>query len=156
MAIFVPMRSKFSGILRGRRNVGWLRGGLGVTLVSLGGGFGYGVVGRDLEERRIGLGANDILHCYGGLRAGLGVLGNGEDDGGKIVGAPSLSYVIVGGGGGFDSAGESCGVDRRVRPGTVRFDSLDDLHAEVYSLNAIEVVEKQAPRAEWVRRDLNP
>ena len=104
-------------------------------------GFGYGVSGGNLEEQRIRFGANDILHCLGVLLAGLGVLGNGEDDGGKIVGAPSVSDIIVGGIGGLTSVHDSCDALDELGSGAVRFYSLYGLNAEVYSMNAVELVE---------------
>ena len=119
-------------------------------------GFGYFVVRRNLEERRVGLSAVDILHRDGGLLAGLGVLGNGEDDGGKFVGAPSILCVIAGGNGGFSCADESCDAHHEVGSGAVRFDSLDGMSAEVCSHDAFAGVEAHARRAECARCALNP
>jgi len=118
-------------------------------------GFGYFVVGRNPKERRVGLGAIDILHRGGRLLAGLGILGNGEDDGGKFVGAPRILRVIAGGNGGFSFADESYDAHHEVGSGAVRFDSLDGLNAEVCSHDAFAGVEPHARRAECARRALN-
>jgi hypothetical protein len=55
--------------------------GGGVDSARLGYGFANGVIARDLEERRVRLGALDILHGDDGLRAGPQVWHDREHDG---------------------------------------------------------------------------
>jgi hypothetical protein len=71
-AICARVRQGFEGALR---LFVW-RGVRGSVVAGFGYGFGYGVVGWDLEERGVGFGALDFLHGDGGFHAALGVAGD--------------------------------------------------------------------------------
>jgi len=93
------------------------------------------------------------LHCGGGLRAGLGVLGYDEHHGGELVGASNFSRVIAGGEGGCRCPSQRRATHIYVCSEAVRFDSLNGLNAEVRSSRVAIVIEKQSRRAIFERME---